>query len=58
MRSPTHRTVLLDAAFERVAIGASTDEQGRVAFAQVFRATACAATTQACVAHLVLAPSF
>lgn len=37
MNSPTHRRNILEASFERVAIGAENDGQGRIAIAQIFR---------------------
>ena len=37
MRSPTHRKNILEQTFTRVAIGAATDDQGRVTFAEIFR---------------------
>ena len=39
MASPSHRNNILDPAFNRLAVGAATDGSGRVAFAQIFRAT-------------------
>jgi uncharacterized protein YkwD len=39
MRSPTHLKNILEPSFNRLAVGAATDALGRVAFAQVFRAT-------------------
>ena len=39
MRSPTHRQNILEATFTRLAVGVATDQDGRVAFAQIFRAT-------------------
>jgi uncharacterized protein YkwD len=38
MRSPTHRKNILEQAFTHVAIGAATDEHGRITFAEIFRA--------------------
>jgi uncharacterized protein YkwD len=38
MRSPTHRKNILEQTFTRVSIGAATDEQGRITFAELFRA--------------------
>ena len=38
MRSPTHRKNILEQTFTRVSIGAATDEQGRISFAEIFRA--------------------
>ena len=37
MRSPTHRANILEPSYNRVAIGASFDGNGRVIFAQIFR---------------------
>ena len=37
MRSPTHRANILEPTYNRVAIGASFDGDGRVIFAQIFR---------------------
>lgn len=39
MNSPTHRQNILEPSFTRLAVGAATDESGRVAFAQIFLAT-------------------
>jgi uncharacterized protein YkwD len=39
MRSPIHLKNILEPSFNRLAVGAATDALGRVAFAQVFRAT-------------------
>jgi uncharacterized protein YkwD len=39
MNSPTHRANILEPAFDAVAIGTAMDADGRVVFAQVFRAT-------------------
>lgn len=38
MASPTHRKNILEPAFNRAAVGVATDDRGRVAFAQIFRA--------------------
>jgi uncharacterized protein YkwD len=38
MRSPTHRKNILEGTFTRVSIGAATDDQGRITFAEIFRA--------------------
>jgi uncharacterized protein YkwD len=38
MNSPTHRQNILEPSFTRLAVGAATDESGRVAFAQIFLA--------------------
>ena len=38
MRSPTHRKNILEQSFTRVAIGAAVDGDGRIAFAEIFRA--------------------
>lgn len=37
MQSPTHRKNILEPGFKRVAIGAATDGQGQLAFAEVYR---------------------
>ncbi len=37
MQSPEHRSVILRPSFDRLAVGAATDSQGRIAFAQLFR---------------------
>ena len=37
MRSPTHRANILEPSFNRMAIGASLDGNGRIIFAQIFR---------------------
>jgi uncharacterized protein YkwD len=37
MNSPTHRKNILEKSFTRIAIGAATDSDGRIAFAQIFR---------------------
>jgi uncharacterized protein YkwD len=39
MNSPGHRANILDTAFDRLAVGVARDGQGRIIFAQVFRAT-------------------
>ena len=39
MESSAHRENILDPTFDRLAIGAAHDERGRIAFAQIFRAT-------------------
>ncbi len=39
MRSVTHRQNILEPAFNRLAVGVAADSSGRVAFAQIFRAT-------------------
>jgi uncharacterized protein YkwD len=38
MRSPTHRKNILEQTFTRVSIGAATDDNGRITFAEIFRA--------------------
>jgi uncharacterized protein YkwD len=38
MQSPTHRKNILEQTFTRVSIGAATDDQGHIAFAEIFRA--------------------
>ena len=38
MRSPTHRKNILEQTFTHVSIGAATDEEGRISFAEIFRA--------------------
>jgi uncharacterized protein YkwD len=38
MGSPTHRKNILEPSFTRASIGAATDEQGRISFAEIFRA--------------------
>jgi uncharacterized protein YkwD len=37
MGSPTHRANILEPTFDRLAVGAATNDSGRVAFAQIFR---------------------
>lgn len=37
MHSPTHRANILEGTFNRMAIGASLDDNGRVIYAQIFR---------------------
>ncbi|HEY3063349.1 MAG TPA: CAP domain-containing protein [Chloroflexota bacterium] len=37
MKSPTHRTNILEKRFSRAAIGMASDASGRVAFAEIFR---------------------
>ena len=37
MRSPTHRRNILEARFDRMAVGVATDSSGRIAFAEIFR---------------------
>ena len=37
MQSPTHRKNILEPAFTRVAIGAASDGQGQISFAEVYR---------------------
>jgi uncharacterized protein YkwD len=37
MNSPTHRENILEPAFNYLAVGAATDVNGRIAFAQIFR---------------------
>jgi uncharacterized protein YkwD len=39
MNSPGHRANVLDPAFTRLAVGAAGNGSGRIAFAQIFRAT-------------------
>jgi uncharacterized protein YkwD len=39
MNSPTHRANILEPSFNRVAIGAATGPDGRLAFAEIFRST-------------------
>ena len=39
MESPSHRKNILEPAFNRLAVGAAIDQSGRIAFAQIFRAT-------------------
>jgi uncharacterized protein YkwD len=38
MHSPTHRANILEPSFNRLAIGAAEDSNGRIIFAQIFRA--------------------
>jgi uncharacterized protein YkwD len=38
MRSPTHRKNILEQTFTHVSIGVATDDQGRITFAEIFRA--------------------
>jgi len=38
MHSPTHRANILEPSFNRIAVGATMDSQGRVIFAQIFSA--------------------
>jgi uncharacterized protein YkwD len=38
MHSPTHRKNILEVTFTRVSIGAAEDDQGRISFAEIFRA--------------------
>jgi uncharacterized protein YkwD len=38
MRSPGHRRNILEPSFDRLVVGAATDEAGRIAVAQIFRA--------------------
>jgi uncharacterized protein YkwD len=37
MQSPTHRKNILERTFKRVAIGAATDSNGQITFAEVYR---------------------
>jgi uncharacterized protein YkwD len=39
MQSPLHRKNILEAQFNRVAIGAAIDASGRIAFAEIFRSS-------------------
>ncbi len=39
MNSPTHRKNILEPSFNEVAIGVESDSSGRVAFAEIYRAT-------------------
>ena len=39
MSSPTHRRNILEPGFNRLAVGVAADSSGRVAFAEIFRAT-------------------
>ena len=38
LRSPTHRANILEPTYNRIAVGATMDDQGNVIFAQLFRA--------------------
>ena len=40
MNSPTHRRNILEPSFDRLAVGIATDGYGRIALAQIFRASA------------------
>lgn len=40
MESPGHRANILEPVFDRLAVGAVTDAEGRIVFAQIFRAAA------------------
>ena len=37
MPGPSHRKNILEASFDRLAVGAATDASGRIAFAQILR---------------------
>lgn len=39
MRSPTHRANILDPSYNRIAVGAMIDGEGRIVLAQIFSAT-------------------